>query len=91
VRRTGTEGVKLCSFVLDVAPLTVKIIKIASISLKEEKICYKMVCYALHFGSVNCQKSNFKVKKYRFQSFVLISRKLSKENPPHGCVKTDHC
>jgi len=31
---------------------------------KEEKICYKMVCYTLNFGSVNCQKSNFKVRIY---------------------------
>jgi len=38
VRRTNINGMQLCSLALDVAPLTVKI---ASMFLKEDKICYK--------------------------------------------------
>jgi len=49
VRGTAIDGMKLSSLAL--APLTGKIIKSASMILKDEKICYKMVYYTLYFGS----------------------------------------
>jgi len=36
----------------------------ASMFLKEEKFCYKMVYYTSCLGSVNCQKSCRKVRIY---------------------------
>jgi len=49
---------KLYSLVLDVVPLTVKITKNRPNVFGES--FYKLVSYTLYFGSVNCQKSNFK-------------------------------
>jgi len=50
------------SSVAAVVSLTSKFIKNASVCLKKKKIYYKIVYYTLCFGSVNCQKSRWKVK-----------------------------
>jgi len=55
VQRATIEAVKLYSLALNIAPLTGKSSKIAAVFSKEEKMFYKMVCYTLYFGSVNCQ------------------------------------
>jgi len=39
---------KLCSLVLDVAPLTGKILKNRPNVLEKGEHCYKMVCYTLY-------------------------------------------
>jgi len=44
------------------ADVTGKIIKNGLSVLKEEKICYKMECYTLCLGSVDRQKSLWKVR-----------------------------
>jgi len=50
VRRACICGMKMCLLVLDVAPYKGKSSKIASMLLKEENICSKMVSYTLYLG-----------------------------------------
>jgi len=55
-----------------VTPLiAAKSLKMASMFLKEEKICYKTVYFILCLGSVNCQKPRWKVRISRQKTDFL--------------------
>jgi len=54
--------IRVTSLVAVVPPRKAKSSKMASLFLKEEKICYKMVYFILCLGSVNRQKSRRKVR-----------------------------
>jgi len=60
---SGMPDMTLTPLAEAVAPRTSKIINIAFVFLKEEKICYKMIyCIQNGIGSVNRQKLRWKVR-----------------------------
>jgi len=93
VRRATIYISVQCALALGIASFTDKIIKIRLRVSKGEIVSCKMVCYT--FVSLNCQKSNFKVRIYvnenlrdlvtnpfpKSQFFVCVNSKLCNPIP----------